>query len=108
MPPRLLEFADIKRGWEVEHMRYTAATCDPDDFAAAGYTLRPQEMGRETELFIVMTMYNEGEEEFINTMVSTDLSLLARRFNPALFSTVCRDRQHQGLPRSHKISCLGP
>lgn len=34
----------------------SAATCDPNDFPSMGYTLRPSEMGRETELFIVMTM----------------------------------------------------
>lgn len=41
-------------------MRYSAVTCDPNDFAASNYTLRPQLMNRQTELFIVMTMYNVG------------------------------------------------
>lgn len=39
-------------------MRYTAATCDPKDFASQGYTLRQQLLERHTELFIVLTMYN--------------------------------------------------
>lgn len=39
-------------------MRYTAATCDPKDFVNEGYTLRQQMLGRKTELFIVLTMYN--------------------------------------------------
>lgn len=39
-------------------MRYTAATCDPKDFESEGYTLRQPLLGRETELFIVLTMYN--------------------------------------------------
>lgn len=39
-------------------MRYTAATCDPKDFVGEGYTLRQQMLGRKTELFIVLTMYN--------------------------------------------------
>lgn len=39
-------------------MRYTAATCDPKDFASQGYTLRQQLLERDTELFIVLTMYN--------------------------------------------------
>jgi chitin synthase len=42
---------------ETTHVRYTAATCDPDDFARSKYSLRPFLYGRQTELFIVMTMY---------------------------------------------------
>jgi len=53
---------------EFSKMRYTAATCDPDDFKAKRYSLRPYLMGRETELFIVMTMYNEDEVLFVKTM----------------------------------------
>jgi chitin synthase len=53
---------------EMSKMRYTAATCDPDDFMSSRYSLRPYLMGRETELFIVMTMYNEDEILFTKTM----------------------------------------
>ena len=53
---------------EMTKMRYTAATCDPDDFMASRYTLRPYLYGRHTELFIVMTMYNEDEVLFCRTM----------------------------------------
>ncbi|KAG9092245.1 Chitin synthase, class 2 [Ceratobasidium sp. UAMH 11750] len=53
---------------EQTHMRYTAATCDPDDFATSRYSLRPYLMNRQTELFIVMTMYNEDEVLFVKTM----------------------------------------
>ncbi|KAG6911356.1 hypothetical protein DXG01_001027 [Tephrocybe rancida] len=53
---------------EMSKMRYTAATCDPDDFMPSRYTLRPYLMGRQTELFIVMTMYNEDEILFVKTM----------------------------------------
>ncbi|KAG6878310.1 hypothetical protein C0993_008907 [Termitomyces sp. T159_Od127] len=53
---------------EMSKMRYTAATCDPDDFMSSRHTLRPYLMGRETELFIVMTMYNEDEVLFVRTM----------------------------------------
>jgi hypothetical protein len=35
-------------------MRYTAATCDPNDFLKNRYTLRTHNYGRKTELFIVM------------------------------------------------------
>ncbi|KAF8512708.1 chitin synthase 2 [Gautieria morchelliformis] len=53
---------------EMSTMRYTAATCDPDDFMRKKYTLRPYLYGRQTELFIVMTMYNEDEVLFVKTM----------------------------------------
>lgn len=53
---------------EMTKLRYTAATCDPDDFMRSQYSLRPYLMGRKTELFIVMTMYNEDEVLFVRTM----------------------------------------
>ncbi|KAK0208700.1 chitin synthase [Desarmillaria ectypa] len=53
---------------EMTKMRYTAATCDPDDFMKSRYSLRPYLYGRHTELFIVMTMYNEDEVLFVKTM----------------------------------------
>jgi chitin synthase len=53
---------------EMSKMRYTAATCDPDDFMSSRYSLRQYLMGRQTELFIVMTMYNEDEVLFVKTM----------------------------------------
>ena len=53
---------------EMTKMRYTAATCDPDHFMSSKYSLRPYLYGRRTELFIVMTMYNEDEVLFVRTM----------------------------------------
>ncbi|KDQ14463.1 glycosyltransferase family 2 protein [Botryobasidium botryosum FD-172 SS1] len=53
---------------EMSKVRYTAATCDPDEFVRRKYSLRPYLMGRQTELFIVMTMYNEDEVLFVKTM----------------------------------------
>jgi chitin synthase len=53
---------------EMSKMRYTAATCDPDDFMRSRYSLRQYLYGRHTELFIVMTMYNEDEVLFVKTM----------------------------------------
>lgn len=55
---------------EMTKIRYTAATCDPDDFMRSRYSLRPYLYGRRTELFIVMTMYNEDEVLFCRTMNS--------------------------------------
>ena len=53
---------------EMTKLRYTAATCDPDEFIRKKYSLRPYLYGRHTELFIVMTMYNEDEILFVKTM----------------------------------------
>ncbi|KAF8204375.1 glycosyltransferase family 2 protein [Mycena galopus ATCC 62051] len=55
---------------EFSKMRYTAATCDPDAFMSCNYSLRQSMYGRQTELFIVMTMYNEDEVLFCRTMNS--------------------------------------
>ncbi|KAF8930098.1 Chitin synthase, class 1 [Dissophora ornata] len=71
VPSKFLKTLKIQDGEEFTHMRYTAATCDPNDFAAENYTLRPlfvDDQPRETELFIVMTMYNEDEVLFTRTM----------------------------------------
>lgn len=59
---------------EMSKLRYTAATCDPDDFMRKKYSLRPYLYGRHTELFIVMTMYNEDEILFLRTMNAYVLS----------------------------------
>lgn len=41
---------------EFTHMRYTAATCDPDDFTPEnGWNLRVNQYNRETELLIAVT-----------------------------------------------------
>ncbi|APA12817.1 hypothetical protein sscle_10g075870 [Sclerotinia sclerotiorum 1980 UF-70] len=70
IPTILYSFLPRRDEVEFTHMRYTAVTCDPDDFVARGYKLR-QNMGataRETELFICITMYNETEIDFTRTM----------------------------------------
>ncbi|KAF9892337.1 Chitin synthase, class 2 [Aspergillus nanangensis] len=70
IPTILHSFLPRRDDREFTHMRYTAVTCDPDDFAARGYKLR-QQIGttmRETELFICVTMYNEDEICFTRTM----------------------------------------
>ncbi|PGH23943.1 chitin synthase C [Polytolypa hystricis UAMH7299] len=47
---------------EFTHMRYTAATCDPNDFTLRnGYNLRPAMYNRHTELLIAVTYYNENK-----------------------------------------------
>ncbi|KAK3830273.1 MAG: glycosyltransferase family 2 protein [Linnemannia gamsii] len=70
VPQQLLQNVHFKGEREFEYMRYTAATCDPNDFFKERYTLRPTIYRRQTELFIVMTMYNEDDDLFIKTMGS--------------------------------------
>ncbi|KAF9960387.1 Chitin synthase, class 1 [Modicella reniformis] len=53
---------------EWAYMRYSAVTCDPNDFKDENYTLRQATWNRETELFIVVTMYNEDVNLFAETM----------------------------------------
>ena len=77
---------------EMTKLRYTAATCDPDDFMRNKYTLRPYLMGRKTELFIVMTMYNEDEVLFVRTMNAYVRFLV---FPRALFCAVTRELRVQ-------------
>ncbi|KAK5998109.1 Chitin synthase 2 [Cladobotryum mycophilum] len=70
IPTILYSFLPRRDEIEFTHMRYTAVTCDPDDFVEKGYKLR-QSVGRttrETELFICVTMYNEDEILFTRTM----------------------------------------
>ncbi|KAK3679057.1 Chitin synthase, class 3 [Recurvomyces mirabilis] len=54
---------DLESGSEeFTHLRYTAATCDPNDFTLKnGYNLRPAMYNRHTELLIAVTYYNEDK-----------------------------------------------
>ena len=54
---------------EFTHMRYTAATCDPNDFTLRnGYNLRPAMYNRHTELLIAVTYYNEDKQLLSRTL----------------------------------------
>lgn len=57
------KYKDLESGnEEFNTMRYTAATCDPDDFTLKnGYNLRPAMYNRHTELLIAITYYNEDK-----------------------------------------------
>jgi len=74
VPPRLLNqvpHAQPPERDEFTHMRYSAATCDPSEFYEERFTLRQKLFAkpRHTELFIVVTMYNEEDELFARTMM---------------------------------------
>ncbi|CAD6567684.1 MAG: Chitin synthase, class 1 [Cyphobasidiales sp. Tagirdzhanova-0007] len=70
VPKKLLDTLPFREDREFTRMRYTAATCDPDNFINEKYALRQvlPDPPRQTELMIVMTMYNEGEDLFTRTM----------------------------------------
>ncbi|KAG5929096.1 Chitin synthase, class 3 [Claviceps sorghi] len=71
VPPVLLQQVPHGERDEFTHMRYTAATCDPSDFKRENYALRQVLFGktRKTELFIVVTMYNEDDVLFARTLI---------------------------------------
>ena len=73
IPPKLLNqvpHAEPPDRDEFTHMRYSAATCDPSEFYEQRFTLRQRlfQKPRHTELFIVVTMYNEDDFLFARTM----------------------------------------
>ncbi|KAF3921708.1 hypothetical protein ABW21_db0205314 [Orbilia brochopaga] len=68
IPSILYSFLPRRDEEEFTSMRYTAVTCDPDDFMERGYQLRQTISKRDTELFVCITMYNEDEICFTRTM----------------------------------------
>ncbi|OMJ24313.1 Chitin synthase 2 [Smittium culicis] len=70
VPDKVLKAGKFQNTNEFTHMRYTACTCDPNEFMNEKYTLRPVVYGRQTEIFIVLTMYNEDLELFNRTFKS--------------------------------------
>ncbi|KAJ3037428.1 Chitin synthase, class 2, partial [Rhizophlyctis rosea] len=68
VPDEALANANFNKGEEFESMRYTACTCDPDQFIEKGYNLRVANYRRHIEILVVVTMYNEDQENFNRTM----------------------------------------
>lgn len=62
----------LRREEEMMHTRYTAVTCDPDDFAKSNFFLRQNELGRTTEMFIVITMYNVSSHSYVGQLCYAD------------------------------------
>jgi chitin synthase len=66
-------------------MRYTAATCDPDDFTTEnGWSLRTRLYDRETELLIAVTSYNEDKTLYARTLHGVMLNI----------RDICKTKQH--------------
>ncbi|KDR83783.1 hypothetical protein GALMADRAFT_236148 [Galerina marginata CBS 339.88] len=61
---------------EFSHMRYTAATCDPDEFTEEnGWSLRTKMYNRDTELLIAVTSYNEDKTLYARTLHGVMLNI---------------------------------
>lgn len=91
IPTKLESFLPAPTRGEDEMMktRYTAVTCDPDEYFEQNFTLRQSMNGRETELFVVITMYNEDEVLFLRTLygVMRNISHLEGRKNSSTWGS---------------------
>ncbi|CAG8539426.1 5863_t:CDS:2 [Dentiscutata erythropus] len=70
VPNSLLKKVKYTKSEEFTDIRYTAITCDPDEFEIKKYLIRQKKYKRDTEIMIVITMYNENDTLFIKTMSS--------------------------------------
>ncbi|MCO5598531.1 hypothetical protein L7F22_052628 [Adiantum nelumboides] len=68
IPSKLQSFLSRRGEEEFMSMRYTAATCDPNDYSTSNFNLRPAIFNRHTEIFIAITLYNEDEVLFTRTL----------------------------------------
>ncbi|KZT13058.1 glycosyltransferase family 2 protein [Laetiporus sulphureus 93-53] len=88
---------------EFSHMRYTAATCDPDDFSEAnGYSLRTKMYNRQTELLIAVTSYNEDKTLYARTLHGVMLNI--RDICKTKQSKYWRRSAEEGVPGWQKIT----
>lgn len=84
------------------HMRYTAATCDPDEFSeASGYSLRTKIYNRQTELLIAVTSYNEDKTLYARTLHGVMLNI--RDICKTKASKYWRRSTEEGVPGWQKI-----
>ncbi|KAI0796852.1 chitin synthase [Abortiporus biennis] len=88
---------------EFSHMRYTAATCDPDDFTPQnGWSLRTKNYQRQTELLIAVTSYNEDKTLYARTLHGVMLNI--RDICKTKQSKYWRRTAEEGVPGWQKIT----
>lgn len=88
---------------EFTHMRYTAATCDPDEFTEAnGWSLRTKMYNRDTELLIAVTSYNEDKTLYARTLHGVMLNI--RDICKTKQSKFWRRHAEEGNPGWKKIT----
>lgn len=85
------------------HMRYSAATCDPDDFTEAnGWSLRTKNYGRQTDLLIAVTSYNEDKTLYARTLHGVMLNI--RDICKTKQSKYWRRAAEEGMPGWQRIT----
>ena len=103
VPQKLLSRCALKNEREFTHMRYTAVTCDPDDFSeASGYSLRTKLYNRQTELLISVTSYNEDKTLYARTLHGVMLNI--RDICKTKQSKYWRRSAEEGVPGWQKIT----
>ncbi|KAF7433398.1 Chitin synthase, class 2 [Pleurotus ostreatus] len=102
-------FSAIEAKWsstkstEFSHMRYTAATCDPDEFSEeTGWSLRTKIYNRQTELLIAVTSYNEDKTLYARTLHGVMLNI--RDICKTKQSKYWRRHAEEGTPAWQKIT----
>jgi chitin synthase len=84
-------------------MRYSAATCDPDEFSLEnGWSLRTHMYNRETELLIAVTSYNEDKTLYSRTLHGVMLNI--RDICKTKQSKYWRRSAEEGVPGWQKIT----
>ena len=84
-------------------MRYSAATCDPDEFNEAnGWSLRTKMYNRETELLIAVTSYNEDKTLYSRTLHGVMLNI--RDICKTKQSKYWRRSAEEGVPGWQRIT----
>jgi len=86
IPDRLLGALTFNDHDEFSQLRYTAATCEPDEFESRGFTLRPKIYNRETELFIVMMWGPEGWKKVVVCIVADGRQVVNKKVLDVLAS----------------------
>ena len=84
-------------------MRYSAATCDPDEFTEEnGWSLRTKIYNRETEILIAVTSYNEDKTLYARTLHGLMLNI--RDICRTKQSKFWRKHTEEGDPAWKKIT----
>lgn len=85
------------------HMRYTAATVDPDEFSEEnGWSLRTKMYNRDTEILIAVTSYNEDKTLYARTLHGVMLNI--RDICKTKQSKYWRRHAEEGTPGWQKIT----
>ncbi|CCA69341.1 related to chitin synthase [Serendipita indica DSM 11827] len=88
---------------EFTHMRYSAATCDPDEYTRDnGWTFRQVLYNRPTELLIAVTSYNEDKTLYSRTLHGVMLNI--RDICKTKQSKYWRKSQEEGIPGWQRIT----